>query len=152
MVLPVQRSRGSERWRGTWPSRSGDPFAELAQMWDRMGRFFEPAAESGLDAWTPIAETEEAEDAYLVRAELPGMKREDVQIELSGNELCISGEVDQEQHENTLKRRSGRFSYRMSLPSDADTDNINARMNEGILTVRLPKSAQARSRRIEISG
>ncbi len=140
------------RWRGGWPSESWDPFGEVAQTWNRMAQFFESA---GADTWMPEVETEDTTDAYLVRAELPGMKREDVDIELRGNELRITGEVKEEKEQGDgkpLRRRHGKFAYRTSLPADADANNINAQLTDGILTVRVPKAAQARSRRVEINA
>jgi HSP20 family protein len=97
-------------------------------------------------------ETEEADDAYLVRAELPGMKSDDIDVELSRNELRITGEVKEEAGGKTLRRRHGRFAYRASLPGDADPEKIDAQLADGILTVRVPKAAQACSRRIEVKG
>lgn len=116
-----------------------------------MAQFFE---QGGADTWMPDVETEDTDNAYLVRAELPGMKREDVDIELSGNELRITGEVEEkEQAEGKpLRRRHGKFAYRTSLPADTDANNINAQLADGILTVRVPRAAQARSRRVEINS
>ncbi|HTT51019.1 MAG TPA: Hsp20/alpha crystallin family protein [Streptosporangiaceae bacterium] len=155
MNMPVpRRQRPVMRWRGGWPSEFWDPFGEFGQMWDRMAQFFESAGEGGPGTWMPAVETQETDEAYLVRAELPGMKREDVDIELRGNELRITGEVKAEEKEEAegkpLRSRHGKFAYRTSLPADADVEKIDAQLADGILTVRLPKAAQARSRRIEI--
>ena len=156
MNMPApRRQRPVMRWHGGWPSESWDPFPEFAQMWNRMAQFFESAGEGGgPDAWMPAVETDETDDAYLVRAELPGMKREDVDIELRGNELRITGEVKEEEKAEgkPLRRRHGKFAYHTSLPADADAEKIDAQLADGILTVRLPKAAQARSRRIEIKS
>jgi len=147
MNMPAPRRRSPERWRAGWPREFWEPFGEFAQMWERMGQFLESTGEGG---WVPAVETHEADDAYLVRAELPGMKRDDVNVELSGNELHITGEVKEEAEGKTLRRRHGRFSYRASLPADADPEKVDAQLADGILTVRVPKAPQARSRRIEI--
>lgn len=151
MTLPVPRRRWPQPWRG-WPSETWDPFGEFSQLWDRMGRLFEQASEIGQGAWVPAVETEETEDAYLVRAELPGMKREDVDVELRGNELCITGEVREETAGKVLRQRHGKFAYRATLPSDADAEKVDAQLADGILTVRLPKAPGGQSRRIEIKG
>lgn len=99
----------------------------------------------------PAVETEEENDAYLVRAELPGMKTEDVNIEMSGHELRITGEVEPDGAQgHALRRRQGKFAYHTSLPADADPDKADAQMTNGVLTVRLPKAAQARARKIAI--
>ena len=147
MNMPAPRRRSPERWRAGWPREFWEPFGEFAQMWERMGQFLESTGEGG---WVPAVETHEADDAYLVRAELPGMKRDDVNVELSGNELHITGEVKEEAEGKTLRRRHGRFAYRASLPADVDPAKIDAQLADGILTVRVPKAAQARSRRIEV--
>ena len=115
-----------------------------------MGQLFESAEQAAPDTWIPAAETAETDDAYLVRAELPGMKRDDVGVELRGNELRITGEVKEEEPGQTLRSRYGKFAYRMSLPADANPDQAEAELADGILTVRLPKAPQAQSRRIEI--
>lgn len=153
MNLPVPRRWSTQRWRGDPAPDFWDPFAEFTQLWDRMGRLFEQTGDAGLTGWTPVVETEESDEAYLVRAELPGMKREDVNVELRGNELHVTGEVNEEGGgKSTLRRRQGRFAYRASLPGDADLDKVDAQLADGVLTVRMPKTAQGQSRRIQIRG
>src|SRR5687767_2592868 len=132
MALPIRRNRAPVQWSGTWPSRSWDPFTEFQQLWDQMGRLFEQSAEVDATGWRPVAETEETSDAYLVRAELPGLKRDDIQVEIDGNELCVSGEINEEEKENMLRRRTGKFVYRTILPSDADTDKIGGELSDGV--------------------
>jgi HSP20 family protein len=149
MNQPVPSGRSPERWRG-WPREFWDPFGEFAQLWSRMGQFLESTGESGPGGWLPVVETQETEDAYLVRAELPGMKSDDINVELRGNELRVTGEVKEEDSGKTLRHRHGKFAYRSTLPADADADKIDAELSDGILTVHVPKAAQARSRRIEV--
>src|SRR5215470_8410087 len=128
MNMPVPRRRSMERWRG-WPRDFWDPFGDVTQLWNRMGQLYESAGEGGLDTWMPMVETEETDDAYLVRAELPGMKRDDVKVELRG-----------------------KVAYRTVLPADADAAKVDAQLADGILTVRVPKAPQAQARQIEIKG
>ncbi|WP_431913876.1 Hsp20/alpha crystallin family protein [Nonomuraea jabiensis] len=135
-----------------WQRRSWDPFTEFEQLWDQMGRLFEQGAEGDMAAWRPVAETEETPDAYIVRAELPGLKREDINVEVNDSELCVSGEINEEAKGQMLRRRTGRFVYRTILPSDADTEHIGGELADGILTVRVPKTEKGRARRIEIKG
>jgi HSP20 family protein len=151
MNQPVPRRTSPERWRG-WPREFWDPFGEFTQLWNRMGQLFEPGGHGGPEGWIPLVETEETDDAYVVRAELPGMKRDDVNIELRGNELRITGEVSEEKPGATLRRRHGKFAYRTTLPSDADAEKTDAQLADGILTVRLPKRTEAQSRKIEIKS
>ncbi len=118
-----------------------------------MGRLLERAAvpaAPGAGAWMPMAEEAEEEDAYVVRAELPGVPAENIDIEVEGNELYISGELTEERRGKVLSRRTGSFSYRTTLPSAVDSDRIDADLSDGILTVRVPKSEEAKRRKIEI--
>ena len=82
----------------------------------------------------PAVESDETADASLVRAEMPGMKREDVEVELRGSELRITGGVKEEDkgEGKPLRRRHGKFAYRTNLPTDADADKIDAQLADGI--------------------
>jgi len=98
---------------------------------------------------------EEQDDSYVIEAELPGIKREDVNIELVGNELAISGEVKERERKGVLRRetrRTGRFAYRVTLPDQVDAEKIDAKLTDGVLTVRVPKSERAQRRKIEIKS
>jgi HSP20 family protein len=147
MNQPATRRTPPERWRG-WPREFWDPFGEFSQLWNRMGQL----GRGGPEGWIPAVETEETDDAYVVRAELPGMKPGDVDIELRGNELRISGEVTEETSGKTLRHRHGKFAYRTTLPADADAEKIDAQLADGILTVRLPKATEAQTRKIEVKN
>src|SRR6266542_3051605 len=94
-------------------------------------------------------------DLYVVEAELPGVKRDEVEIELLGNELAITGEIGQRERKGTLRRqarRTGRFEYRVTLPDQVDPDRIEANLAEGVLTIRVAKSERAQRRRIEVKS
>ncbi len=83
------------------------------------------------------------------------MKREDVDIELVGNELVISGELKERERTGIIRRRTrrtGRFDYRVTLPEQVAADAIEATLADGVLTVRVPKSERAQRRRIEIKS
>jgi HSP20 family protein len=151
MALPVRRGGALERRRsafGTW-----DPFSEFENVWSEMGRLLGQAATPVSAApWMPLAEEDESEDAYIIRAELPGLPAENVNVELEGNELCITGELSEEERGKVLSRRTGRFAYRTNLPGSADSENIQADLTNGILTVRVPKAAEEKRRKIEIGG
>jgi HSP20 family protein len=149
MSLPTPNRPRLERLRGGWPM-NWDPLSEFGQLWNRMGQLFETAAQ---DAWIPTVETEETQDAYVIRAEMPGMRREDINVEVDGSQLRIAGEVREETRGNALRQRRGKFAYRTTLPADTDSENVEARLNEGILTLRLPRVPRSRSRphRIEVS-
>jgi HSP20 family protein len=109
------------------------------------------AANGGV--WLPLVDIEEAEDAWIVEAELPGAKREDVHVELRDNELVIFGEIKERERKGILRRRTrrtGEFEYRVTIPGEADPVGIDASLHEGVLTVRIPKPARQRPREIEV--
>ncbi len=152
-LLPERRSRlAPERW---------EPLREFEQVSDRMRRLLDqtfggfdwPSSLMETGGWSPPVDIEETDDAYVVEAELPGVKREDLSIELIGNELTITGEVKERKREGALRRqtrRTGRFDYRVTLPDHVEADRIEANLTEGVLTVRVPKSERAQRRRIEV--
>lgn len=148
------------RQPATAPARRGDPLAEFEQLQDQMGQiinaFFGEALGSGTGqqpAWIPAADLEETDDAYTIELELPGVRRDDVAIELRDNEVRISGEVKQRERTGTLRRRTrrvGQFEYVVTLPGDIDAEKVDAALHDGVLTVRLPKAAASHPRQIEI--
>jgi HSP20 family protein len=133
------------------------PFAEFDEMWDRMmGRFFRAplAWPDWAQDWTPAVDVEETEDAWIFEVELPGARREDLQVEIGDAELIISGKIDERERVGVVRhraRRSGSFQYRSSLPAGVDADMVHARLDNGVLTVRVPRPEQYKTRQIEIN-
>jgi HSP20 family protein len=83
------------------------------------------------------------------------VKREDVRVEVDATELRISGEVRAREREGVVRRQarmSGRYEYRSALPPEVDADRIEASLDDGVLTVRVPKTERSERRRVEISG
>ncbi|MGZ4302224.1 MAG: Hsp20/alpha crystallin family protein [Gaiellaceae bacterium] len=132
--------------------------SELGQLNERMRRMLEQTFGGMLDepaGWVPAVDIEELEDAYVVEAEVPGVKREDVNIEVSGNELTISGEIKVREREGVIRRRArrvGEFEFRVILPNEVNAEGIDAKLNDGVLTVRIPKAERAQRRRIEVKS
>lgn len=158
MALPVRRRSSSDTSpQRRWTSRPlWDPFGELENLWGEMGRLLDWMPSSGDSRnWVPLAEQEETEDAYLVRAELPGVPQDKVSVDIDDDQLAISGELDEQERgegSTVLSRRTGRFAYRTSLPRGVNTEAVTAELKDGILTVRVPKSGEAKRRHIEIAG
>ena len=100
-------------------------------------------------------EVTETDSAYLLSIDAPGMKREDVNIEVTGNTLHISGERRQD-YRNDGKKVSGRsyrqFSRSFTLPDSVESSRIEANFEDGVLQIAIPKSESAKPRKIEISG
>jgi len=141
-----------------------NPLRELEDLQARMDHLLRttfpfPGAgfseNAGTDAWIPAADVEETDDAYLVELELPGVKKDQITVEVSNGELAIHGEIKEKERTGVIRRhtrRMGRFDYRMTLPTNVDTENIGAELTEGILTVRVPKAEKSKPQRIEIRG
>ena len=103
-----------------WASIEQVPERMRRMLEQTLGSFATPALLSEAAAWTPPVDIEEEDDAYVIEAEVPGAKREDVNIELQGNELAITGEIKERERKGILRRntrRVGRFDYRVTLPS-----------------------------------
>jgi HSP20 family protein len=154
-LLPERRSTsGPERW---------EPLTELEQVTQRMRRMLDESFGFGLPSprlaegtsWSPMVDIEEQDDAYVIEAEVPGVKRQDVNIELVGNELAITGEIKERERKGAVRRRTrrtGRFEYRVTLPNQVDAEKIEASLDQGVLTVRVPKSEREQRRKIEIKS
>jgi HSP20 family protein len=144
-VPPPSRAPG--RW---------DPFRELDELYERMNHLWEiGVGTERADRWVPLADIEETDDAYLIEMDLPGVMQDDVDIEINGRELTVSGEIKEKERTGILRRRTrkvGEFHYAVTLPMDIDEENVSANLDGGVLTIRVPKSQQGRSRRIAISG
>jgi HSP20 family protein len=117
------------------------------------GSFGLPGLMTEAVGWSPPVDIEEQDDAYVIEAELPGVQKDDVNIELQSNELMITGEIKEREREGILRKRTrriGRFEYRVRLPEQVDSDNVEAKLNDGVLTVRVPKVQRADRRQIKV--
>jgi HSP20 family protein len=154
-VETERRSTTPERW---------EPVNELEQMTQRMrqmleqtfgGFGFPSALLTEASGWSPLVDIEEQDDAYVLEAELPGVNREDVNIEVVGNELMITGEIKERERKGAMRRRTrrtARFAYRVRLPDQVDSSKIDANLDRGVLTVRVPKSEKAKRQKIEVKS
>lgn len=131
------------------------PFKEFRDLESRM--FANRAVqEENVSTFTPSVSTREGEFAYHVDVDLPGVKKEDIKVDLKENVLTISGERKskeeiKEKDYYRLETKFGKFSRSFTLPDDADVENIDASSDNGVLEIVIPKLAKlAGSRSIEI--
>ena len=147
MAMPVRtRPRDLAGW---------DPFGELDQLAERVDSLWSSGSGVAPDRWSPPADVEESEDAYTVEIDLRGVQREDVDIHLVDRVLTVTGQVRDEERTGVLRRRTrrvGQFFFSVTLPGEVDGDQVSAKLHDGVLTVRLPKSAEAKPRRIAIES
>lgn len=120
---------------------------------DNLGR---SSARPNVRHWHPAVDVLESKDAYLIRAELPGMKRDEIKIEVKDGNLVLSGESKSEKPAGGVEYRhvervAAKFWRSFSLPDTAKADGIEASYKDGILEIRVPKAEEAKARQIAIS-
>lgn len=149
------------RFTGLPTFRTLSPFDEVSRMRRQMDRIMDtllqrPAATTGSGVFPAINLTEDDNSFYL-RAELPGVSSADLEVQATGRNLTLSGErrpmaVDASARYHRRERETGRFSRAFALPKEIDPERVEARLSDGILTLRVPKAASEKPRRIQISG
>jgi HSP20 family protein len=143
-----------------------EPVRELNTIQNEMNRLFNTFFESpspsgqssgqGLRRWIPAMDLVETEDAFVLRADLPGLSEGDVNLELEDSVLTISGERKAEHEERKegyyrVERASGTFSRSLTLPEGVDPEAVSAHFDKGVLEVRIPKPEQRKPRKVAIS-
>ncbi len=133
-----------------------DPFQLMRDMLVEPFRMLRPWGAGGREVtWNPSFEVRETDDAFVFRADMPGLRPDDLEISMFGNQLQISGKREQEQQQeegryHTYERAYGSFSRVFSLPDSADVDNIRAELNNGVLTLSIPKKPGSAPQRRKI--
>ena len=134
-----------------------DPIRELDSLQGDMNRLFDRFFEgpAGSRRWIPAMDLLETEDHLVLRGDLPGMTEDDVDIEIKDNVLTISGERKSDSEEkgegyHRVERAFGSFSRSLNLPQGVDPEKIEAKFDNGVLEVRIPKPAEAKPTRVEI--
>jgi HSP20 family protein len=149
------------RWQrpglATWPG-----FGRLTDLREEIDRLFEsPLAEMArtsnlLSGWTPALDLYEDKDNLFVKVELPGMKREDIDVSMHEGSLSISGErKGEEKYKDAdvyrAERFVGRFQRTVRLPTAVAAENVKAQYKDGVLTVTLPKTEEAKPKHIDVN-
>lgn len=149
---PFRKSADSDLalWR---PGSRFDPAREFEEMFRGMHRAFALWPTKGSEPitvaeWSPSVDIAETNEEYLIKAELPDVRKEDIKVSIENGTLLLSGERKVEREEKGLtfhrmERAFGRFERAFSLPENADRDTITSEYKEGVLTVHLPKNPKA---------
>jgi HSP20 family protein len=147
-TAPLKKhERSSGKKQPPWSAVHSGPLASPLD-----GPAHSPTVHYGYIWWPPV-DIEETDEAYVFASDLAGVDRNDVMIELMGNELAIGGEVKKEAHSDVVPeqlRRGAPFAYSIALPESVDTDAIDASLENGVLKVTVPKSKPSQPRRIEL--
>ncbi len=142
------------RWR---------PFRDILSVQDEMNRLFEdffghrPARVEWTEGvWTPSVDVSEDKDSVIIKAEMPGMNKDDVKISIQDNLLTLKGEKKQEKEEkdknyHRIERSYGSFCRSFQLPTSVKTDTIEASYKNGVLSITLPKTEEVKPKEIPIS-
>lgn len=141
-----------------------DPWKELEEVSDRLNNLFRRTPELPgpgqsllkVADWSPSVDITENETAYLIKAEIPEVKKEDVQVTIKDGMLTIQGERRQEKEEkgkkfHRIERSYGSFARSFQVPSDVDENAVKAEFKDGMINVTLPKSEKAKSKEINIT-
>jgi HSP20 family protein len=148
MSLPVRRSTGqADNWR---------PVRGFEDLYAEMDRLVQSVIGStgGDGTWIPSADIFETDDAYDIEIELPGVRREDVDVRLNGNELVVTGELKERKREGLFRRRTrrrGEFEFRVTLPGDLRADDVEASLAYGVLRVHVPKAQSGKPSNIQVT-
>ncbi|MBI3356389.1 MAG: Hsp20/alpha crystallin family protein [Nitrospirae bacterium] len=149
------------RWE---PMMRWNPFKEMEEMEKRLSSFFGrvPVGTNGdkneaitVAEWSPLVDISEDDKEYLIKAEIPEMKKEDIKLNIHDDVLTITGERKYEKEEKNKKyhrveRAYGSFMRSFTLPEDADGSKVGAEYKDGVLKVHLPKSEKAKPKAIEV--
>jgi HSP20 family protein len=126
---------------------ASDPFEELFDVQKQMNKYFSPefsAAQKDIAAWRPRVDVRESEKEFVIHAELPGLAKDQVNVELDKGVLTISGErkfekKDEKEQFHRIERSYGKFQRSFAVPEGLDPNNIQATFNDGVLEVTMPK-------------
>ncbi|MGE5313886.1 MAG: Hsp20/alpha crystallin family protein [Acidobacteriota bacterium] len=157
----MKRNPSSELdvWNRDFPvARSLHSFQrEMNRMLDNFFRedLFEEGRFGGVQEFAPAVDISETKDAYVIKAELPGMKKEDVKVTMNNNIVTISGEkkIEEEKREGSyyrMERSFGSFERSIAIPGPVKPDDIECKYVDGLLTVSLPKTEEAKQRVIDV--
>lgn len=139
-----------------------EPFHEIEEVTDRLGRVLDRTLRRAFGResispadWAPAVDISETDKEYLIKAELPEVRREDVQVNIQDDMLVIRGERRAEKEEkgkryHRIERSYGTFARSFGIPDDADPTTITAEFKDGILDVHVPKTTEPTKRTIEV--
>ena len=142
------------RRQSTWA-----PFRDFGRLREDLERFLGTPYETSTDmwGWGPAVDLYEDKDQFTVKCEIPGIKKEDLDISVEGNTLSVCGERKYEQEERPgeayhTERYYGRFQRTITLPQTVNANKVNAAYKDGVLTISLPKTEEGRRKQIPIQG
>jgi HSP20 family protein len=140
-----------------------DPWRTMDDWRQEIDRMFHPLLQSGDDTsrvvggeWAPAVDIKEEDDRYVIRADIPGVKPEDIEVTMENGVLTIRGErtfEESEERENfkRIERSHGMFYRRFSLPDNTDAEAVQASGKDGVIEIIIPKTQEKQPKRIEVA-
>jgi len=154
--IAVQKKNAPET--STITRRQWDPFRSMRDLlrWDPFQEMAPLLATPG-QTFAPAFDVKETKDAFVFKADVPGIKEQDLEVDVAGNRLTISGKREEEREDKnetfyTYERSYGSFCRAFTLPGHADTSHVKAEIKNGELTVVVPKTAAAVAKRIPVAS
>ena len=154
--IAVQKKNGGEG--AAMARRDWDPFRVMREIlrWDPF-REMAPGPALDIPGYSPAFEVKETKEAFVFKADLPGIKEQDIEVSVAGNRLTISGRREAEKEEKgdtfyTYERSYGSFTRAFTLPDQTDGEHVKAELKNGELTVVIPKTAAAVAKRIPVAS
>lgn len=144
-AISSTRDHNYDPWRVFRDLMHWDPFSQIQHMFGR-----------GQDHFEPSFEVADHKDRFVIKADMPGVKESDLDVQITGNRLTVSGKRECEHEEKSdtyyaCERSYGTFARSFTLPQDqVDLEHASASLDNGVLTVAIPKQQQARSRKIDV--
>ncbi|MEO3801843.1 Hsp20/alpha crystallin family protein [Nonomuraea sp. B1E8] len=130
------------------------PFAQIEDLYDRMDQLIESAFGGRAEGmWMPLADLAETDEAFVADIDLPGVKKDDIDVELNDRELVVTAEIKEKEttgRPHHRMRRTGRFEHRVLLPGEVNPEQVSATLSDGVLTVTVPKAEKARPHHVKV--
>ena len=145
-TVPTSTPASWDPWRGMRALLAWDPFQEMAPL---------HAFDERTLAVSPAFDVKETKDAYVFKADVPGIQEKDLEVTMTGNRLTVSGKRDAEKEEKSeryyaYERNYGSFTRSFTLPDGADVDNLRASLEHGVLAINVPKKPEIQPKKIAV--
>lgn len=136
-------------------NRTLSPWAGFRDLEHQLERIFQGAPASGSATWMPPVDIHETADAYVLEADLPGMKKEDIEVQILEDRISLKGSRKRPEREETkgyrrYERAEGQFERSFRISGGVDAEKVEAKFEHGVLTVTLPKPETAKPRQIDV--
>ena len=152
--IAIRKQAGDRPAAISPPSASWDPWQSMRTLlaWDPFREMSPFAFEERTEVFSPAFDVKETKDAYLFKADLPGIQEKDLEVTMTGNRLSVSGKREEEKEDKqaryySYERSYGSFTRSFTLPEGVDVENLRASLDQGVLTVTVPKRPEVQPKK-----